>query len=123
MGVETIGVDEFRKRLLDERARLQSAVDHIHAEHPGTMEDELGEIGSGTGNHLGDTASATFDRELDEGLEVGAQQMLVDIDAALGRIEDGTYGVCEVCGKPIGVDRLRVIAWARFCIDDQRRVG
>jgi RNA polymerase-binding transcription factor DksA len=123
MGVETIGVDEFRKRLLDERARLQSALDHIHAEHPGTMEDELGEIGSGTGNHLGDTASATFDRELDEGLEVGAQQMLVDIDAALGRIEDGTYGVCEVCGKPIGADRLRVIAWARFCIDDQRRVG
>jgi len=123
MGVETIGVDEFRKRLLDERARLQSAVDHIHAEHPGTMEDELGEIGSGTGNHLGDTASATFDRELDEGLEVGAQQMLADIDAALGRIEDGTYGVCEVCGKPIGADRLRVIAWARFCIDDQRRVG
>lgn len=121
--METIGVDEFRKRLLDERARLQSAVDHIHAEHPGTMEDELGEIGSGTGNHLGDTASATFDRELDEGLEVGAQQMLADIDAALGRIEDGTYGVCEVCGKPIGADRLRVIAWARFCIDDQRRVG
>ena len=89
---------------------LTSAVGFLHDENPGTIEDELGEVGSGgTDNHLGDTASATFDRELDQGLEEGAQQTLVEIDAALKRIEDGTYGTCEVCGKPIGADRLRAI--------------
>jgi DnaK suppressor protein len=124
MRVETGELDGFRTLLLAERARLQGAVDHIHAEHPGSIEDELGEIGGGgSDNHLGDTASATFDRELDEGLEDGAKQTLADIEAALARIDSGTYGICEICGKPIGADRLRVIAWARFCIDDQRRVG
>jgi len=68
-------------------------------------------------------ASATFDRELDEGLEEGAQNTLRQINAALERIEQGTYGFCEVCGKPIGVERLRAIPWATRCIDDQRRSG
>ena len=89
-----------------------------------SLEDELGEIGSGgTDNHLGDTAGAAYDRELDHGLEEGAQQTLDEIDAALARIEDGTYGTCEICGKPIGDERLRAIPWARLCIDDQRRAG
>jgi len=53
----------------------------------------------------------------------GAQQTLDEIDAALARIDDGTYGTCQVCGKQIGADRLRAIPWARLCIDDQRRAG
>ena len=116
--------DEFRTLLEQERERLTRAVGFLHDENPGTIEEELGEVGSGgTDNHLGDTASATFDRELDQGLEEGAQQTLAQIDAALRRIEDGTYGTCEVCGKPIGADRLRAIPWAKLCIEDQRRVG
>jgi DnaK suppressor protein len=122
--VGTIESDEFRKLLESERARLTNSVDHLRADHPGSLEDELGEVGSGgTDNHLGDTASATFDRELDQGLEEDAQQTLVDVDAALQRIQAGTYGTCEACGKPIGADRLRAIPWARLCIDDKRRLG
>ena len=45
------------------------------------------------------------------------------LPAAEGRIEDGTYGICEVCGKPIGAERLSAIPWARLCIDDQRRAS
>jgi RNA polymerase-binding protein DksA len=119
--VSTIETDEFRKLLEEERARLTSAVAFLHDENPGTIEEELGEIGSGgTDNHLADTASATYDRELDQGLEEGAQYTLSEIDAALARIDDGTYGICEICGKPIGEERLRAIPWARLCIDDQR---
>lgn len=119
-----IDTSEFRTLLDEEQARLSKAVEFLHDENPGTIEDELGEVGSGgTDNHLGDTATATFDRELDEGLAEGAQQTLSEIDAALGRIDDGTYGSCQVCGKPIGEDRLRAIPWARLCIDDQRRAG
>ena len=119
-----IDTSEFRTLLDEEHARLSKAVNFLHEENPGTIEDELGEVGSGgTDNHLGDTASATFDRELDQGLEEGAQRTLVEIEAALKRIDDGTYGICEVCGKPIGEERLRAIPWTRYCIDDQRRAG
>jgi RNA polymerase-binding protein DksA len=122
--VSTIDTTEFRQLLEQEQARLTKAVNFLHEENPGTIEDELGEVGSGgTDNHLGDTATATFDRELDEGLAEGAQQTLDEIDAALKRIDDGTYGICEVCGKPIGEERLRAIPWTRYCIDDQRRAG
>jgi RNA polymerase-binding transcription factor DksA len=122
--VSTIDIEHYRKRLEEEQARLQHAVGFLERENPGTIGEELGEITDGASdNHLGDTATATFDRELDEGLEEGAQQTLDDIGAALQRIADGTYGTCEVCGKPIGAERLAAIPWTRRCIDDQRRAG
>ena len=67
-------------------------------------------------------ATATYDRELDEGLEDGVQHTLDEIDAALRASRTGSYGVCEVCGEPIGAERLAAIPWARLCIDDQRRL-
>ena len=120
--MSTIDTAVFRKRLEEERTRLLHAVGFLEKENPGSVSDELGELAEGgTDNHLGDTAGAMYDRELDEGLEEGAQQTLAEIDAALRRIDDGTYGICEVCGKPIPPERLAAIPWARLCIDDQRR--
>ena len=122
--MSTIDTAPYRKRLEEERARLLHAVSFLERENPGSMSDELGELAEGgTDNHLGDTATAMYDRELDEGLEEGAQQTLSEIDAALQRIEDGTYGICENCGKPIGAERLAAIPWTRLCIDDQRRAA
>ena len=54
---------------------------------------------------------------------VSLHETLKEIEAALGRIDDGTYGACQLCGKPIGAERLRALPWARLCIDDQRRTG
>lgn len=122
--MNAIETGEFRTLLEEERTRLAHAVALLHDKSAASLEDELGEIGSGgTDNHLADTAGAAYDRELDHGLEEGAQQTIDEIDAALARIEDGTYGICENCGKPIGEDRLHAIPWARLCIDDQRRAG
>jgi len=122
--VSGIDTDDYRRLLQEERARLTDAVDYLHDENPGSLEDELGEVAAGgVDNHLGDMASATYDRELDAGLEEGAQQTLEEIDAALRRIDEGSYGTCEVCGKPIGAERLTAIPWARLCIDDQRKQG
>jgi DnaK suppressor protein len=119
--LSTIDTSEFRTLLEQERDRIKSAIDHLHQEHPGNLEDELGEVGGrGSDNHLGDMATATFDRELDEGLEEGAQHTLEQVERALARIDDGTYGTCERCGKPIGEDRLRARPSATLCIDDQR---
>jgi len=119
--VSTIDTTEFRVLLEQERERIKNAIDYLHQENPGNMEEELGELGGrGTDNHMGDMASVTFDRELDQGLEEGAQQTLEQIERALSRIDDGTYGTCERCGKPIPEERLRARPWATLCIDDQR---
>ena len=119
--MSTIDTTEFRTLLEHERARILSSIEHLRQEHPGNLEDELGELGGrGSDNHLGDMATATFDRELDEGLEEGAQQTLEQVDRALARIDDGSYGTCEVCGREIGAERLRARPWATLCIDDQR---
>ncbi len=108
--------------MLDERARLTHAVDHLQGDNAGSVEDELGEISTGgVDNHMADNASATYERELDAGFEEGAQHTLDEIDAALARIDAGAYGICGACGKPIDADRLSAIPWARLCIDDQRR--
>jgi DnaK suppressor protein len=118
--MSTIETDEFKQRLLDEKGRLEAAIDNLRGEHPGSLEDETQEL-SFSDNHLGDAAAETFDRELDGGLEEGAERQLGQIDAALGRIEDGTYGLCAADGKPIPVERLRAVPWATLCIDHQRR--
>jgi RNA polymerase-binding protein DksA len=119
--LDTTVLQEMRTLLEEERERITNAIEYLHAENPGNMEDELGELaGRGSGNHMGDMASVTFDRELDQGLEEGAQQTLAQIDRALAKIDDSTYGICERCGKPIGEERLRARPWATLCIDDQR---
>lgn len=118
--MRAIEVDEFRERLLDERRRVQDALEFLRQENPGSLEDETQEL-SLQDNHLGDIATATFDRELDEGLEEGAERRLEQVDRALRRIDEGTYGICEACGKPIAEERLRAVPWATLCIDDQRK--
>jgi DnaK suppressor protein len=121
--VSTLDAAEFRTLLEQERERIVNAIAHLHDQNTTSMEDEVGQLtGRGLDNHLGDMASVTFDRELDEGLEVGAQQTLQQIDRALAKIDDGTYGTCERCGKEIAEERLRARPWALLCIDDQRLV-
>ena len=117
----SIDTSEFRSMLEEERQRIVAAIAYLHAEHPRNLEDEVGELaGRGSDNHLGDMATVTFDRELDEGLEEGAQQTLAKIDHALARLDGGEYGTCERCGGPIAEERLRARPWATLCIDDQR---
>jgi RNA polymerase-binding protein DksA len=117
----SIDTTEIRARLEDERRRITDAIEYLASENPGNMQDELGELGGrGPDNHLGDMAAVTFDRELDEGLGEGAQQTLAQIDRALARLDDGSFGVCEQCGKEIPEERLHARPWATLCIDDQR---
>jgi RNA polymerase-binding transcription factor DksA len=59
-------------------------------------------------------------RELDEGLEENADHILLEIEAALARIDDGTYGLCTRCGRPIDAERLEAVPYATLCIEDKR---
>jgi RNA polymerase-binding protein DksA len=117
--VSAIDVDHFRDLLLDERKRVQSALDNIHEENSGTLTDESGEEAA-YDNHLADTATITYERELDYTLEDNEERLLEEIDAALKRIEEGTYGICTNRGEQIPVDRLEALPWATLCIDCQR---
>jgi RNA polymerase-binding protein DksA len=117
--VSVTNVDRFRDALLDERRRVASAIQNLHDDHPGSMSDETGEDAV-YDNHLADTATETYDRELAYTLEENSEHVLADIDAALGRIEGGTYGTCTSCGKEIPEERLEARPWATLCIDCQR---
>ena len=113
-----VDTDRFREVLLDERRRVESALGHLHDEHPGSIEDETED--ETFDNHLGDAATATFDREMDYSLEENSREHLAAIEAALKRIEEGTFGTCARCGKPIAAARLEAMPYATKCIDCKR---
>ena len=116
----TVDTEHFRELLERERSRLQHARQAVH--HDGSLLEETGDLAIGSGDHIADSATETFMRELDEGLEENADHLLVEIEAALGRIDDGTYGLCANCGKPIAAERLEAVPYATLCIDDKRAV-
>jgi RNA polymerase-binding protein DksA len=114
-----VDVEHFRTRLLEERKRVQEAIEYLHNENAGSATDETQEIPSD--NHPGDVATETFDRELDSSLEEAEERLLRDIEGALKRIDDGTYGICTNCGKTIGEERLEALPWTTQCIDCKRK--
>ena len=73
--------------------------------------------------HPADAATDSFDRDLVLGLATFEQDGVYEIDAALKRIEDGTYGVCELTGQQIPWNRLEAIPWTRFTLEAERRVN
>ena len=119
--MSTIDTAHFRELLLDERGRVERALTGLRDGHPGSIEDESEEVnGSLDTDDLGETASITLGREIDYSLGENAQTVLTEIDAALRRIENGTYGTCTKCGKEIAVGRLEAHPWASLCIDCAR---
>jgi RNA polymerase-binding protein DksA len=119
--VSAIDTDHFKKLLVEERDRVQAAIENLHDDHQGTISDETGEDAV-YDNHLADTATETYDRELDYTLGENSEHVLAEINAALERIENGTYGTCRNCGKPIPPERLEARPWATLDIDCQRQL-
>jgi RNA polymerase-binding protein DksA len=117
--VSAIDTNRFRETLLEERTRVVAAIENLHEDHSGSLSDEAGEE-TAYDNHLADTATETYDRELDYTLEENSEHVLGEIDAALKRIDEGTYGTCTNCGKPIPEERLEARPWATLCIGCKR---
>lgn len=118
--MSTIDVESFKTRLLEERERTRKAIAYLHEENRATTEDEARELSGGVDNHLADIATHTYDRELDSTLESSEEVHLAHVESALERIEEGTYGVCANCGKPIQPERLEAMPWVTLCIDCKR---
>jgi len=117
----SIDKERFRTELLEERGRVEAAIAGLRDSHPGSLDDEVEEISAGSDNHVGDTATATLGREIDYTLGENSEHVLSEINAALKRIEAGTYGTCGACGKEIAPERLEEYPWASLCIDDARK--
>ncbi len=118
--MSAIDTDEFRRLLTEERARVVGAIDHLHRDNPGSVEDDTQELATGFDNHPADLATETLDREIDYTLEENSEHVLAAIDVALGKLDAGTYGTCERCGRQIAPERLRAIPYATLCIECRR---
>jgi RNA polymerase-binding protein DksA len=117
----SIDAERFREALLDERKRVEHAIASLRDQHPGSLDEEMEAVAATNDNHPGETATATLGREIDYTLGENSGQVLADIDSALGRIEQGTYGTCVSCGQEIPVQRLEAYPAASLCIDCKRR--
>jgi DnaK suppressor protein len=120
--MSALDASRFRDLLLDRRRQVANALDNLHKENAGSLEDETGELVSGSADqHMADTATQTVEREIGNTLELHDERLLVAIDAALTRIEAGTYGKCVNCGAQIPEERLEAMPWATLCIDCKRK--
>ena len=83
--------------------------------------DLLRDSGDGAGDDQADAGTKTFEREHEMSLANNSRDMLAQAERALRRIEDGTYGICESCGKPIGKFRLQAFPRATLCVSCKQK--
>ncbi|MDQ6910619.1 MAG: TraR/DksA C4-type zinc finger protein [Actinomycetota bacterium] len=114
--------DDPRERLNDERARLEGVRDSFADENltGETEQESVSELAS-YDQHQADMGTETFEREKDISILEQVEAELADVEYALRRLDDGTYGTCEACGKVIDRDRLEALPAARLCRDDQEQ--
>jgi RNA polymerase-binding transcription factor DksA len=109
---------QAQARLESERARLLAVEEGVEAADP--LLESPGEELSRADQHPADEGSETASREVAFSLREHVEAELAEIDAALARLDAGTYGICEACGRPIEPERLEAIPYARLCVRDQQ---
>ena len=109
-----------RRRLEAERTRLLGMREDLEREREETTADGAGEL-STVDQHPGDNGTETFELEKTVSLLEQMEDELQEVEAAFQRVEAGTYGICQTCGRPIGDERLDAMPAARFCVEDQAR--
>ena len=102
----------MRVELANDLARLQAELKTVELE----MEDLIADAGDGAGDDQADSGTKTFEREHEMSLVINARDMVLQTERALARIDDKTYGNCEVCASPIGKARLQVFPRATLCM-------
>jgi DnaK suppressor protein len=112
-------IDELREHLLKERADLQAQLDELESSTFSANQSEMtGEMGYD--EEPADAGTATFEREKDLSLVNNIHDLMDRIDKALGKMDDGTYGLCDRCGKPIEKLRLKALPYANLCLKDKQ---
>ncbi len=110
-------VTEARTGLMDETIRLRTEILASEEAISGLMRDS----GDGAGDDQADVGTKNISREHEIALAENAREMLVQTEHALERLDNGTYGLCESCGKPIGKARMQAFMRATLCVECKQR--
>jgi RNA polymerase-binding protein DksA len=106
-------LQEFKSMLLMKKAEIVSDVMNMEVE---ALRKERTDL-SNMPIHMADLGTDNYDQEFTLGLMGSERELIMEIEEALGRIEDDTYGICQGDGEPIPKARLRAIPWAKYCVE------
>lgn len=113
-------IEHFRQMLTDKRREILVNVNEFEDEAlKKSRLDASGDLSS-MPIHMADLATDNYEQEFSLGLMDSEVRLLREIDDALGRIDEGTYGICEGTGKQISTARLEAQPWARYCVEYAR---
>jgi DnaK suppressor protein len=110
-------LEKVRKQLQDEIAGLRAEI----ADAESQIAERLGDAVGDAGDDQADAGAKTFQREHELALTQNARDLLELSERAVGRIEAGTFGVCDSCGQPIGKARLQAFPRATLCVTCKQR--
>jgi DnaK suppressor protein len=118
--LDAAALRQIRATLETERAELEKRQLELEQDSfEGTQSDITGEMG--IDEDFADAGTATFERERDLSIQNNIRDLIDQISRALSRIDHGTYGTCERCGRPIDAARLKALPHALLCMDCKRR--
>lgn len=113
-------VAQFKKLLLSLRERLVGEVDVMQGETlKKSRQDASGDL-SNVPIHMADVGTDNYERDIMIELIQNGEEGVRSIDTALEKIEEGAFGICELCAKKINKERLKAVPYAKLCIDCQR---
>ncbi len=111
----------FKTMILKRKEEIIDDIRHISDDTLKKSQKEASGDISGYTYHMADVATDTYDREFSLSLASSDREALYELDDALKKIEDGSFGVCEGCGMPIAKNRLKAVLNARFCLKCQKK--
>ena len=112
----------YYKLLLDLRSHLTEGIErHSEETLKRSAKDDAGDLSS-YGQHMADAGTDTFDRDFALSMVANEQEALSEIDAAIKRIDAGTYGICEITRKPIAKERLLAVPFTRCTAEAQKNL-
>ncbi|MBN1913234.1 MAG: TraR/DksA C4-type zinc finger protein [Candidatus Omnitrophica bacterium] len=112
---------DFKKLIFKRKDEITEGIKHISEDTlKKSQKDAAGDI-SGYTYHMADVATDTYDREFSLGIASNERQFLYELDDALKKIDEGTFGICEDCKHLISKTRLKAVVYARYCIKCQQK--
>ncbi len=112
---------EFKKLILKRKDEILENIKHISEDTLKKSQKEASGDISGYTYHMADVATDTYDREFSLGRASNEREVIYELDDALKKIEEGTFGICEECKSLITKVRLRAVPYARLCVKCQQK--
>ena len=112
---------DFKKLILKRKDEILDEIKHISDDTLKKSQKEASGDISGYTYHMADVATDNYDREFSLGLASNERALLYELDDALKKIEDGTFGICEECKSLITKTRLKAVPYARLCVKCQEK--